>query len=226
MALKITATVLATVCLLGACATHRLPDAPDPGLPPDTSQKETVCNAGLAALIGGAIGAVIHEDDRTRGAAIGAGLGSLACAIINATTSELKSSKEVEGQYRTAHNGQLPDRALVAVYDTAYNANGSVRGGEPAKIVSSITVVPGANEPVREMREVLEVFEDERSGETMLKAEKSIENPGRGGALQNTFEVKLPERLAAGSYPATTTLFVNGQRAGENRGTLRVLARQ
>jgi len=220
-----TPVALALAAVLAGCAaTDKSPLPPPPDSP--QAQKESVCNQALAALIGGAIGAVILEENRTRGAAVGAGLGSIACAIINATTRELKTPAEVEGEYRTAHQGQLPDRPLVAVYDTAYNASGSVRGGEPAKVVSNITLVPGSREPVRDVREVLEVFEDARTDQPMVKAEKTVERPARGGALQNTFEIRLPERLAAGSYPARTTLYVNGQVAGENRGTVRVLERR
>src|SRR5207247_8218259 len=86
--------------LLAACATT---DKPLPPPPEPEAQKEAVCNPALAALIGGAIGAVVAEENRTRGAAVGAGLGTLACAIINATTREMRSPAEVEKEYRAGH---------------------------------------------------------------------------------------------------------------------------
>jgi hypothetical protein len=210
--------LLLAALLLGGCATEEkretFPDSPSEG----------ACNSALAALIGGAIGAIVMEENRTRGAAVGAGLGALACAIINATSSQTRSTTEVEHEYRSQHGGRLPDRPTVAVYDTAYNAAGSVRGGQVARVVSNITLVPGASEPVREMREVLEVYETGRADRVMLKAEKSVEEAARAGGIRNSFDIKLPERMAEGNYPARTTLYVNGRRVGENRGTLRVLA--
>jgi len=208
--------------LLAACSTtdkHGVPPYPEtPG-----TATGTECNPGLAALIGGAIGAIVMEENRTRGAAVGAGFGALACAIINATSRQTSPPSEVEHEYRTGHNGRLPDRPIVSVYDTAYNASGSVRAGQVARVVSNITVVPGANEPVRDMREVLEVFDTANPRQVIIKAEKSVEEAARAGGIQDTFDIRLPERLAEGNYPARTTLYVNDRVVGENRGTLRVL---
>ncbi len=204
--------------VLAACTTTPTTEPRDPG-----QAQETECNASLAALIGGAIGAIVMEENRTRGAAVGAGFGALACALINATARQTKPPAEVEHEYRTSHQGRLPERPIVAVYDTAYNASGSVRAGQAARVVSNITVVPGANEPVREMREVLEVFDAARPGEVAIKAEKTLDAATRTGGIQDTFDIRLPEGMAEGSYPARTSLYVNGRLAGENRGTLRVL---
>lgn len=210
--------MILAVVLLAACSSNPTTEPHDPG-----QTKEAECNASLAALIGGAIGAIVMEENRTRGAAVGAGFGALACALINATSRQTKPPAEVEHEYRTSHGGRLPDAPVVAVYDTAYNADGSVRAGQVAHVVSNITVVPGAKEPVREMREVLEVFDPGRPEEVAIKAEKRIDEAARAGGIQDTFEVRLPDGMAEGSYPARTTLYVNGRRAGENRGTLRIL---
>jgi hypothetical protein len=216
---------LLAAALLCGCATHDNTGLPPP--PEDIGQVKTQageCNRALAALIGGAIGAVIYEENRARGAAVGAGLGTLACAIINATSRELRSAAEVEGEYRAGHGGRLPDVPTLSVYDTAYNAAGGVRPGQEARIVSSITLVPGTREPVRDISEVLEVLDPEKTGSVLIRAEKRIEEAGRGGAMQNTFNIRLPHGMASGNYPARTLLYVNRKPAGENRGTLRVLA--
>jgi hypothetical protein len=57
----------------------------------------------------------------------------------------------------------------------------------------------------------------------LLRAEKKAEAGMLTGGIQNSFSIRLPAGLAAGSYPARTALFVNGKLAGENRGALRVL---
>jgi hypothetical protein len=210
----------AAVLLLAACA------ATQPAIP-DLSGIEGIlkaeeCNPVTAAAIGGALGAIIVDDNRARGAAIGAGLGALACHIINAQSKQTRSATEVDEQYRAAHEGKLPEQPLVTAYDTAFNAGGSVRAGQEARVSSSITVVSGAREPVREVMEVLEVFESADAAKVLLRAEKKADLGSRSGGLQNSFSIRLPEGLASGTYPARTVLYVNGARAGENRGALRV----
>lgn len=213
----------ASVLLLQACATQQ----PQPALP-DFSQLEKSmtagqCNPATAALIGAALGALIADDSRGRGAAIGAGLGALACVIINAQSKQTSPSADVEGQYRADHGGTLPERPLVTAYDTAFNAGGSVRAGQEARVSSSITLVSGTREPVREVVEVLEVFESGDPSRVMLRADKKAEPGMMTGGIQNSFSIRLPEGLAAGTYPARTVLYVNGKAVGENRGALRVL---
>lgn len=210
--------------LLQACATQQ----PPPPTLPDFSQLDKMmkggeCNPATAALIGAALGAMIADDNRAKGAAIGAGLGALACHIINAQSKQTRPPAEVEGQYRAENQGALPEQPLVTAYDTAFNAGGGVKAGQEARVVSSITLVSGSREPVRDVVEVLEVFEASDPGKVLLRAEKKADPGVTAGGIQNTFSIRLPEGLSAGSYPARTALYVNGKLAGENRGALRVL---
>ena len=223
-AMKSLALAVAGALLLQGCAT---PQPPPPALP-DLSQLDKLmkggeCNSATAALIGAALGTLIADDNRMKGAAIGAGLGALACYIINAQSKQTRPPVEVEEQYRADHQGTLPEQALVTVYDTAFNAGGGVTTGKEARVVSSITLVSGSKDPVREVVEVLEVFESGDPAKVLLRAEKNAEKGMLTGGLQNTFSIRLPDGLAAGSYPASTKLYVNGKLAGENRGALRVL---
>lgn len=212
------------VLLLQGCATSQ----PSQPTFPDLSQMDKMmkggeCNPATAALIGAALGTLIADDNRSKGAAIGAGLGALACYVINAQSKQTQPPAEVEGQYRADHQGALPEQPLVTVYDTAFNAGGGVTVGQEARVVSGITLVSGAKDPVREVVEVLEVFESGDPAKVLLRAEKKAETGMLTGGIQNSFSIRLPEGLAAGSYPARTKLYVNGKLAGENRGALRVL---
>ena len=216
------AGLLASTLLVGACTTplgRDLPPVPD--TPPNTSQVGE-CDRAFAALVGGALGAILNEENRGRGAVVGAGLGALACSIINAASKQIRSAGDVEGDYRSTHAGQLPATPVVTVYDTAFNAAGAVRAGEQALVVSRITAVRGANEPIRDMVEVLEVFDTAHQSTVLVKAEKRVEDSTRAGAIQNSFDIRLPAGLGGGNYPARTTLYINQRVAGENRGTLRV----
>lgn len=213
----------ASVLLLQACATQQ----PEPALPDFSQIEKTMkageCNPATAAMIGGALGAIIADENRSRGAAIGAGLGALACVIINAQSKQTRSAADVEGQFRADHGGTLPEQPLVTAYDTAFNAGGSVRAGQEARVSSTITLVSGSRERVRDVVEVLEVFESSDPAKVMLRADKKAEPGMLTGGIQNNFSIRLPEGLAAGTYPARTVLYVNGKAAGENRGALRVL---
>jgi hypothetical protein len=218
------ALATASLLLLGACATQQ----PPPPTLPDYAQLDTLmkggeCNPATAALIGAALGAMIADDNRTKGAAIGAGLGALACYIINAQSKQTRPPADVEGQYRAENQGTLPEQPLVTAYDTAFNAGGGVKAGQEARVVSNITLVQGSKEPVRDVVEVLEVFESGDPGKVMLRAEKKADPGVTAGGIQNTFTIRLPDSLSAGSYPARTALYVNGKLVGENRGSLRVL---
>lgn len=220
---KSLALVAASAALLQACATQQ----PAPALP-DISQMDKMmkageCSPGTAAMIGAALGAIIGDENPTKGAAIGAGLGALACYIINAQSRQTRPPAEVEGQYRAEQRGTLPEQALVTAYDTAFNAAGGVKAGQEARVVSSIILVSGTKEPVREVAEVLEIFESGDPTKVLLRAEKKAAPDMLTGGIQNSFSIRLPAGLAAGSYRARTVLYVNGKVAGENRGALRVL---
>ena len=220
---KFLALVAASALLLQACATQQ----PAPALPDfsemDKMMKTGECSPGTAALIGAALGAMIGDEDRTRGAAIGAGLGALACYMINAQSKQTRSPAEIEGQYKADQRGALPEQPLVTAYDTAFNAGGGVKAGQEAQVVSNITLVSGSKGPVSEVVEVLEVFESGDPAKVLLRAEKKAEPGMLTGGIQNRFSIRLPAGLTGGSYPARATLLVNGKVAGENRGALRVI---
>jgi hypothetical protein len=214
---------IAAAALLAGCSTpgrNDLPPPPETPLPEEARTGD--CDRGLAALIGGAIGAAIYDENRARGAVVGAGLGALACSIINAASRQTRSTAEVEREYRAAHQGRLPEQPTLSVYDTAYNAAGGVRVGQEARVVSTMTLVAGTREPVQELSEVLEVFDPARPGAPVIRVDKRMDE-AKSGSIQNTFSIRLPPGMAAGDYPARTTLYINRKPVAENRGTLRVL---
>lgn len=216
---------MAAALLLPACATTSTqPPAP---VMPDFSAFEKMqageCSPATAAMIGAALGALIADDNRGKGAAIGAGLGALACYIINTQSRQTEAGADVDRRYKADNQGALPAQPLVTQFDTAFNAGGGVRAGKEARVVSSIRVVNGDSEPVRDILEVLEVFESTVPDRVMLRAEKRVEEAILAGGIQNTFTIRLPAGLAPGSYAARTNLYVNGRHVGENRGSIRVI---
>ena len=216
---------LVAVALLQACATSpdQARDQPLPDFSVLDKMKAGECSPAAAAMIGAALGALIADDNRGRGSAIGAGLGALACYIINTQSRQTQGGADVDGRYRADNQGALPAQPLVTAFDTAFNAGGGVLAGQEARVVSNITVVNGSRERVSEVLEVLEVYESSASERIMLRAEKRAEEAIRSGGIQNTFTIRLPMGLAPGSYAARTTLYVNGRNVGENRGSIRII---
>jgi crotonobetainyl-CoA:carnitine CoA-transferase CaiB-like acyl-CoA transferase len=70
------------------------------------------CSPATAAMIGAALGALIADDRRGKGAAIGAGLGALACYIINTQSRQTEAGADVDGRYRADNQGALPAQPL------------------------------------------------------------------------------------------------------------------
>ncbi len=210
---------LAAAMLTSACATNGAYS----GSPfPASSSGEQQCNPALAAALGGALGALIYDDNRTKGALIGAGLGALACAIINASSKPTQPPEVVEADYRAAHQGSLPERATVTGFSTVYGPDAGYAAGSEVRIVSDITVVGGSQESIQELKEVVEILNPADRREVMLRAEKLSAVARAGGGVQNTFQIRLPGNMKPGTYPVRNSLYVNGRLLEENLGALRI----
>lgn len=219
-ATRILCAALAAAFISGACAT----DGGHAGSPfPASSSGQEQCNPVLAAALGGALGALIYDDNRTKGALLGAGLGALACAIINASSRPTQPPEQVQADYRAAHQGSLPEVATVTGYQTVYGPEAGYAAGVEARIVSDVTVLGGARESIAELKEVVEILNPADRREVLLRAEKLSQVAPAGGGVQNTFQIRLPEGMKPGGYPVRSSLYVNGRLLEENRGVLRIV---
>jgi hypothetical protein len=180
------------------------------------------CNVVLGVVAGVIGGALLDKEKRARGAAIGGAAGALACIAVNAVTRRTRTSQQVEDEYKSANAGQLPQGApVLQSYNVRVNPATDVKSGERFQVVSNITVVRSANQPVSEVRESLTLTGPD--GNTRTAEKNASEQPG-SGAFENTFTLSLPAGVAPGSYPVTTKLSVNGKVAAERQQTLRVVA--
>jgi hypothetical protein len=213
---------LRPICISGLVVCLSVAGCQSPGGgPSDTSASSDPCNPAVGALIGGALGALINTDKRGKGALIGAGLGALACVVVNAVSRQTKSAVQVEDEYRKRHGGKLPPSdPVVQAYDVTVSPDGQVRPGEKAQVVSNMTVVQGASQPVEEVKEVLTLVGPEGT----KTAEKKANERAGSGAYENTFNLSFPKDVAPGTYPIKTQLYVNGRPAAERKQNLRILA--
>ncbi|HVK55633.1 MAG TPA: YMGG-like glycine zipper-containing protein [Burkholderiales bacterium] len=178
------------------------------------------CNPAIGALVGGVIGAVA-SDKKGRGAAIGAGVGALACIAFNAVSRQTRTAEQVETEYKQQHAGQLPPQEpVVQAYKVGLSPSSEIKSGNKVQLVSNMTVVSAAKQPVDEVKEVLTLVgpEGNRTAE-----KKANEKPG-SGAYENTFNLSFPQNIAPGTYPIKTQLYVNGKPKETRTQNLKVVA--
>lgn len=212
------ALVIATVFGITGCATT---NSNSSGAAASSVSDE--CNAWLAAGAGALIGGLLASGkNRVRGAAVGAGVASLACVAWNHHSERTKSAQQVEREYRTANNGRLPAEPTVVRYDVNVDPTTRIKPGTQLNVVSNIEVVQGTGDSAQPSieQEIVMVRPDGKE----LRARKPA-NPDRGyGAYRTSFALAMPEGVPQGAYPVTATLYVNGKRAAANNVPLQVVA--
>jgi len=178
------------------------------------------CNPVVGAVVGGAVGALIGGDKhRTRGAAIGAGLGALACVAMNYNSRQTRSADQVGDDYRR-RNGELPPAPVVTAY-TVETARTNARAGEDVTVTSNIEVVPGRSEPLKELREEF-VIVDPRGVERSKLAKTPAPAGSRGGAYVSTLQFTFPQGVPPGVYQVQSRLYVNGRPAQTSAVSIQV----
>lgn len=177
--------------------------------PRRNAASEDPCNPVVGAVIGGAAGALLGGDrHRAQGAALGAGLGALACVAYNYQVSQTKTAQQVGDEYRKANNNQLPPAPVVTVYRTE-TTRATAKGGDDVTVRSTIEVVPGAKEPLRELREEFVVV-DPRGVERSRIAKTPAPAGAGGGAYVSTLQFTFPQGVPPGEYRVQSRLYVNG----------------
>lgn len=183
------------------------------------------CNAVTGAVAGAALGALVGGltgngggKRAFEGAAIGAGAGAITCVAFNALSKQTRSSQQVSQDYEQQHRGQLPATPVVTAYSMSVNPAAGVQPGSTASVVSNMTVVDGATQPVGQIKEALTL-----SGPNGQMHHDKVVNPsGGGGSYQNQFQITLPSGLEQGTYQVATQLYVNGQMLAERQQNLQV----
>lgn len=189
--------------------------------PRRSAASEDPCNPVVGAVIGGVAGAVIGGDrHRTKGALLGAGLGALACVAYNYQASQTKTAQQIGDEYRKANNNQLPPAPVVTAYRTE-TTRPTAKGGDEVTVRSNIEVVPGAKEPLRELREEFVVV-DPKGVERSKIAKTPAPAGAGGGAYVSTLQFTFPQGVPPGEYKVQSRLYVNGAPAKTSAVTIQV----
>lgn len=209
----VAATVITSMTLFG-CAT--------PGESGSSASNETTeCNTAVVAGIGAVVGGLLGGGKNTlRGAAIGAGLGALACVAFNYNSRQVKSAQQVEDEYKAAHKGSLPERTTVTRYDTKFQP-ATIKAGEKAVLTSNIEVVKGRNSAAPVIEEEATLLKED--GRVITHARKKVAESPAGGAYSGSFTIPMPAGSPEGIYTLKTALFVNGEKSGAHNTKLQVL---
>lgn len=209
--LKYPVTAILAASLLAGCATHQGGQAGSSG----ANGSADPCSVGTAAVAGAAIGALIGaaingKNGALAGAALGAGVSGLGCYAFNVNSRQVKTAAQADREYVTAR-GTLPPEPQVVAYDSQVSS-AVVERGKPFKVNSTVELVNGRKEPIREVREQLVLLDT--NGQPVKNGSKPVESTNAsGGRFENSFELKLPEGVSQGVYPLRTNLYVNGKLA-------------
>ena len=178
------------------------------------------CNPVAMAIVGGILGALAGgRNYRGAGAAVGAGVGALACVAWNYRTQQTKTAEQVNHAYQLANNGYVPAAPRVVTYRVDAVPN-TISAGSPMVINSVIGIVqaPGGTAPVVE-QEIVVGYD----GKAVASARKQANAGGGAGEYTTSFTVKLPAGVPQGSYPVYTSLYVNGSRVGGQSAAVQVV---
>lgn len=202
-----TVVYLTVAAMLGACAAPR--GLGDQGA---AAAEEDPCSVGKSSLAGvvadAVLGALLSGNKGAgQGAPAGGALAAVACVAVNDKSRQTKSAAQADADYQKAR-GALPAEPTIVSYTPQLAAN-SVQRGQPMRINSSLEVVNGATQPVREVREVLAIFNPD--GTQIKTGSKPIASSA--GRYENMFEVKLPTGAPQGVYALKTNVYVNGKLA-------------
>lgn len=210
--LQHTLVYITAAALLGACAAPRGQVGSGAGQTSETTVEDS-CNVGMSAVAGAVAGALLGalmngSKGAGEGALAGGAMGAAACVAVSYKSSQTKSAVQAGADYQKAR-GALPTEPVIVSYSAQLSAN-SVKRGQPMKVTSSLEMVDGTIQPVREVREELAIFNPDG---TVFKSGSKPFNASTAGRYENSFEVKLPEGAPQGVYALKTNVYVNGKLA-------------
>lgn len=184
----------------------------------------TECNTPIAGLFGAVAGGLLGKKNRLAGAAIGASVASLACMALNYQAAQTKTAQQVQDEYKTQNDGQLPKETVIARYESKIAPNEQVRPGSKTTLNSTIEVVRGTADIVPTIEEEVSLFDP--NGKQITSTRKVANQNGDAGAFTTSFSFTLPEGVKQGVYPIKTALFLNGQQANTGEVALQVVMTQ
>jgi hypothetical protein len=190
----------------------------------DSAQPDRGCNAVGAAVVGALIGGLLggkNNKDRTKGAAVGAGIATLACVAFNYNSRQVKTAEQVKSEYQQKNQVTEPEVTSLVRYESRFEPSERVRAGTSTKLVSYIEVVQGSRSPTPVIEEEITVRSPK--GQELKKSRKPANQDGGAGAFQTAFALTLPQGVEQGVYSFESSLFIDGKQAASSDAKLQVV---
>ena len=143
---------------------------------------------------------------------------------LNYQAAQTKTAQQVQDEYKTQNDGQLPKETVIARYESKIAPNEQVRPGSKTTLNSTIEVVRGTADIVPTIEEEVSLFDP--NGKQITSTRKVANQNGDAGAFTTSFSFTLPEGVKQGVYPIKTALFLNGQQANTGEVALQVVMTQ
>ena len=185
--------------------------------------RDTKITCGVAALIGGALGAAIKDSNREKGALYGSVVAGGACVAIKYYSKRIRSSNQVAKDYFLV-NKALPKKTKVSVYNIGTDTkNGRVVRGGRLVVNSLMNIIQGASDRTLDISETIFVF-DKRNGNLIDSFTQKINSERKdGGELGNSYAIDVEDKLRPGQYDIRTVLSINGTHTKSNDLTITVI---
>ena len=172
------------------------------------------CSMGSTAMAGALAGALLGglKDGKkgiAKGALLGGALGAVTCLAINVTSRQSKTAAQADNDYKQAR-GALPPEPMVSSY-TSRMRSPSLQRGQTLQVNSSLELVNGSVQPIRMVREELEVFTPDGSP---IKTTSKPFIANSAGRFENSFDVTIPASAPQGMYALKTKVYVNDKLSG------------
>jgi hypothetical protein len=158
-----------------------------------------------------------------RVAAIGLAAKLITDMIVHYKSKEVSNEKQVAEEYKKEHK-TLPKEPIVAEYLAKSDPDKVVKSGSKVTVHSDIVVVPGSEKQEALIEEQLAIYDNENHDDMIKSLKKEVNaKTKRGGHFQNDFSFTLPQEMPQGIYPVSTTLWLNGKQANQQKKELQLV---
>lgn len=179
------------------------------------------CDSATAAIVGGLFGALMGGHNKAKGAAIGAGLASLACLAVNYESRQTASGASARDDF-SRRTGRAPSTIGVENYVAANAMEVVDRQAAQRQTIrtSGTVIIPAGLESNSE--EEIAIFPP---GETtpLEPTRKPVSIGLDGGGFENAFSLPLNKQSPQGIYRYKVRLITNGNVIGERIGSFQAV---
>lgn len=143
--------------------------------------------------------------------------------VIEFSTAQTSPEDKVVADYKKK-NKDLPAEAQVLEYASSLKPGEVVNAGKEVKVVSSLVVVPGKDGKAVEIKEQINIHDNEDNKKVLKSLSKMVnEGTKKTGAYHNEFKFTLPVGMPQGVYPVKTVVMLNGKEAKPSNNKMQLV---